>query len=164
MELNDPGTKSMSARAILDSPTASPGVRCSDGFSIPREQLNILRHAIGYDDNGNDNYPNARSDDERRNRFVTSPAHKDGQNCQRNVEQGWMADLGAQHMMSMDHFYVVTDAGKAVVRLHAPLKKRLTKSQERYRRFLDADSGLRFGEWLKRDRMLNDKVSDRATS
>jgi len=50
---------------------------------------------------------------------------------------------------------VVTDAGKAVVRLHAPLKKRLTKSQERYRRFLDADSGLRFGEWLKRDRMLN---------
>lgn len=142
----------MSAEKITDSPTASPGVRCSDGFSIPREQLNILRHAIGYDDNGNDLYPNARSDDERRNRFVTGPAHKDGQNCQRNVEQGWMADHGAQTMMGGDHCYTVTDEGKSVVRLHAPLKKRLTKSQERYRRFLNADCGLRFGEWLKRDR------------
>lgn len=149
MELNDPGTKSMSAPAILDSPTASPGVRCSDGFSIPRQQLNVLRHAIGVDDNGNDRYPHARSMDERRNRFVTDPAGEDGQNCQRNVEQGWMADHGAQKMMGGMHYYTVTDEGHAIVRLHAPLKKKLTAAQERYRAWLRADCGLRFGEWLK---------------
>jgi len=30
MELNDPGTKSMSETDVTDSPTAPPGVRCSD--------------------------------------------------------------------------------------------------------------------------------------
>jgi hypothetical protein len=129
--------------------TSEPKVRISDGFSISREQLTILRHAIGYDDNGGDRYPNARSDDERRNRFVTSPAHEDGKNCQRNVEQGWMADHGAQSMMGGDHYYTVTDEGKAVVRLHAPLKKKLSAAQERYRAWLRADCGPRFGEWLK---------------
>jgi hypothetical protein len=132
-------------------PTES-AVRSSDGFSLPRQQLNVLRHAIGVDDNGNDRYLHARTMDERRNRFVTDPAGEDGQNCQRNVEQGWMADHGAQKMMGGMHYYTVTDEGMKVVLLHKPWKPKTSKSKQRYQDFLNADCGLRFGEWLKRKR------------
>lgn len=142
----------MSATAILDSPTASPGVRCSDGFSIPREQLNILRHAVGVDDDGHDRYPHATSMDERRNRFVTDPASEDGKNCQRLVSLKLMADHGPQKMMGGMHFYTVTDEGMEVVLLHKPWKPKTSRAKQRYQDFLDADCGLRFGEWLKRKR------------
>ncbi len=119
--------------------------------SIPREQLHILRHAIGYDDAGNDQYPNARSMDERRNRFVMDPTGTDGENCRRLVAQGWLRDHGPQKMMAGMHYYTVTDAGMEVVRMHKPLKPKLSRSQQRYQDFANADSGLRFGEWLKRE-------------
>ena len=149
----------MNAPKILDSPDAPLAVRSGDLFCIPREQLIILRHAIGYDDNGNDRYPNARSMDERRNRFVTDSASADGENCQHLVAQGWMADHGPQNGMGGMNYYTVTAEGENVVRMHKPLKAQLTASQRRYRDYLRADSGLRFGEWLKRRGMQNDKLS-----
>ena len=118
--------------------------------TLSRAELHILRHAIGIDDAGNDRYPNARSEDERRNYYVTAAESWDGLRCQALVAAGWMADLGPQGMMGGDHYYIVTDAGKAVVRLHKPAPPRLTRSQRRYREFLDSASGiLKFGEWLK---------------
>jgi len=66
MELNDPGTKSMSAPAILDSPTASPGVRCSDMVGLLAAGLEAAEGARvladcyferdGRDGYNNDNY------------------------------------------------------------------------------------------------------------
>ena len=121
-----------------------------DPYAISRDELHILRHAIGIDDAGQDRYPNARSDDERRNYYVTAAESPDGQRCQRLVVFGWMRDAGRHCMMPGDHYYIVTDAGKAVVRLHKPAPPRLTRSQRRYREFLDSASGiLKFGEWLK---------------
>lgn len=48
-----------------------------------------------------------------------------------------------------DHIFVVTDAGKAYIAEHSPPEPKRTRGQERYCRFLEADSGLSFGEWLK---------------
>lgn len=139
----------MNAPDVIEQPTALPAVACSEWFSIPREQLSILRHAIGVDDDGTDRYPHARSMDERRNRFVTNPTSEDGKNCQALVSLKLMADHGPQKMMGGMHYYTVTDDGMRCVLLHKPLRKRLTKSKQRYQDFLNADCGLRFGEWLK---------------
>lgn len=112
----------------------------SDAFSIRPELLHILRHSIGLDDHGKGR---------DRNHFTTDPEGPDGQMCQELCAAGWMKDHGAQSMWGGMHCYCVTEQGKAVVRLHKPLEKRLTAAQRRYQDFLDADSGLPFGEWLK---------------
>ncbi|MDE2106005.1 MAG: hypothetical protein KGL39_52770 [Patescibacteria group bacterium] len=139
-----------------DNQTANAiGVGSGDVFSLPREQLNILRHAVGVDSDGTDRYPNALTLDERRNRFVTDPASEDGKNCQALVAQGWLADQGAQKMLGGMHYYTVTEDGMNVVRLHRPQPKRNSRSARRYQDFLNADCGLRFGEWLKRQGRLN---------
>lgn len=77
--------KPVSTPSVTDVSETPNAVLSSDGLSISREKLNILRHSIGYDDNGGDRYPNARSMDERRNHFVTSPKDKDGILCQELV-------------------------------------------------------------------------------
>lgn len=43
----------------------------------------------------------------------------------------------------------VTEAGKAAMLEQSPKPPKLTRGQKRYRRFLDADTGESFGEWLK---------------
>jgi len=128
-------------------------IESADGFSITPKMLSIMRHTIGYDDAGNDRFPSARSLDERRNHFVTSVDHEDGKNCVALTAMGYMQDHGPQSMMRGDHVFTVTDEGRAVVLQHRP--KPLTASQQRYRRFLSADSGLKFIEWLKRDAHYN---------
>ena len=45
----------------------------------------------------------------------------------------------------------VTEAGKQAVRDESPPPPKLTRSQKRYRRFLNADTGRPFREWLKDD-------------
>lgn len=128
---------------------SEPQVRCDDGFSISVAKLNILRHSIGYDDNGGDRYPNARSMDERRNHFVTSPKDKDGILCQELVAAGYMQDHGPATITGGgNHLYQVTEEGRAVVLLHKPVPPRLTPSKKRYQQFLDADCGRPFREWL----------------
>jgi hypothetical protein len=49
-----------------------------------------------------------------------------------------------------DPVFRATAAGKARAReIHAREYPKLTRSQSRYREWLNADSGIRFGEWLK---------------
>jgi hypothetical protein len=43
----------------------------------------------------------------------------------------------------------VTEDGKRAMLAASPNPPKLTRSQRRYREFLDADSGLSFLEWLK---------------
>lgn len=140
--------KTPNTPAVTDNPQRPTAILCSDGFSISREKLNILRHAIGYDDNGGDRYQNARSMDERRNHFVTSPKDKDGLLCQELVAAGWMIDHGPAVITGSDNLYQVTEEGRAVVLLHKPIPPRMTPSKRRYQQFLDADCGRPFREWL----------------
>ncbi len=118
-------------------------------YTLALIQLNILRHSIGYDDAGNDRFPGARSDDERRNRFVTDATGKDGLICRVLVDMGFMVDHGPQSLAGGMNYFTVTDLGKAVVLLHKPVPRKLTRSQARYQEYLQADSGMTFIEFIK---------------
>ena len=96
--------------------------------------MNILRHAIGYDDAGNDRWHGAAAD-ERRNHFMTGPGCTDFDDCVQLTSLGLMHDHGPQQLASGNHCFTVTDAGRAVVMENRPAPKQLTRSQERYRQY-----------------------------
>lgn len=100
--------------------------------------LEILQHALGLDKYGRgSSYRNhycAGGDDET--------------SCRELVALGYMT----QHETTEMYPYFncsVTEEGKAAVREHSPAPPKLTRSQKRYREFLNADHGCTFGEWLK---------------
>lgn len=103
-------------------------------------ELKILRHSLGTDWEGN-----VRWD---RNYF--DPGGEDLKICESLLAQGYMCKAKTKTAFIGNNLFYVTEAGKQYVREHEPQKKVLTRSQERYRKFLNADSCLDFGEWLKR--------------
>jgi hypothetical protein len=105
------------------------------------EQLHILQHSLGLDQFGKGK--------SYRNHFVTDPGTPDGSVCLALCRLGLMVDCGLGRVFGGMHVFRVTNLGLAAVRDQSPAPPRLTRSQRRYREFLDADSGLSFGEWLR---------------
>lgn len=105
--------------------------------------LHILQHALGLDDYGQGNA--------YRNRFVTTPSTVDWPLCMAHVEAGRMERRGPHELFGGEESYcfVVTAAGRQYVQEHSPEPPRLSRSQRRYRRYLAADTGASFGEWLR---------------
>jgi hypothetical protein len=101
------------------------------------QHLQILQHSLGLDQYG--------QGESYRNNFVTDPGNAD---IDELVALGLMADRGQSAMCGGMHVYYVTDAGIGAVRKESPPPPKLTRSQRRYLEFLNADSGLPFGEWL----------------
>lgn len=105
---------------------------------LTKEQLHILQHSLGVDEFGRGTM--------YRNRYV----------CDSNPEMealvslGFMVDRGAQPIAGGMHCYQVTAAGKVVMREQSPRPPKLTRSQLRYRAFLNADIGCTFIEYLHR--------------
>lgn len=102
--------------------------------------LHILRHSLGLDDSGRGN--------QYRNYFAANPSDPD------------MARLGAAGLMELVktptiwgglECWRVTVRGLAEVEDRKPQPVKLTRSQARYRKFLDMDTGMKFGEWLTHD-------------
>lgn len=103
--------------------------------------LHILQHSLGADQYGRGA--------QGRNHFATDEGGDDHRICNDLVERGLMTvRRNYQPYGGMDVFFV-TDAGKRWMAENSPSPPKLTKSQQRYQDYLDADSGLRFGEWLK---------------
>jgi hypothetical protein len=48
-----------------------------------------------------------------------------------------------------DDIFHATDAGRTYVAEHSTKPPKVTASQRRYADYLDADSSMSFGEWLK---------------
>lgn len=109
---------------------------------LPADALHILQHSLGVDQYG--------QGEQYRNRFVTGEGSTDHPTCMALVDAGLMTrhDGSSLPFGGMDLFYV-TDAGKAFVAQNSPEPPKLTRSQQRYRRYLDADSSASFGEWLR---------------
>lgn len=108
---------------------------------VSPKQLEILQHALGVDKHGQGRM--------YRNHFCAGGS--DEPICIELVSMGLMK----QHLTTtwLPYFNCsVTDKGRQVVRDESPAPPKLTRSQIRYRRFLDAGSGLKFGEWLKQQR------------
>jgi hypothetical protein len=113
--------------------------------------LHILQHALGLDQYGR---AQSRVPGYDRNYFVADegggPASDWGL-CMAHVEAGRMKRHGPRAIFGGDNSYcfTVTDAGKAYVREHSPKPPKRTRSQRRYAAFIEADSSLSFGEWMK---------------
>lgn len=101
------------------------------------KQLEILQHSVGVDQYGQGRM--------YRNHFCAG--ERDATDCRELVAQGLMWNWEREGLPYYN--CSVTDAGKAAIREHSPKPPLLTRSQQRYRRFLDADSGYSFIEWLR---------------
>src|ERR1700675_2922297 len=99
-------------------------------------QLHILQHALGVDQYGQGRM--------FRNYYVGGESE-----CRPLVALGFMTEHRASELTGGDPWFRVTDIGKQAVRDLSPAPPKLTRSQRRYREFLNADSGLSFGEWMK---------------
>ena len=116
--------------------------------------LHILQHALGVDRYGRG--------DQYRSHFVTGVGSDDYADCLALVGNGLMTRRAGETLpFGGDDLFHVTDAGRAFVAEHSPAAPKLTRSQQRYRRYLDADSALSFGEWMRSRYATTPPVSGR---
>lgn len=106
---------------------------------MDEQQIHILRHSLGL----------TYSATPYRNHFCTGEGGKDHADCMALVEAGMMERHRPSELSGGMDVFTVTEAGKAAAIAAAP---KLTRAKSRYDRFLAADSGLTFGEWLKAGR------------
>lgn len=112
-------------------------------------QLEILQHALGLDQYGQDSSRRSGPGAGHRNHFCAGAS--DEPDCRALVALGFMQE----HLKTASFPYYncsVTDAGRKAIREHSPAPPKLTRSQKRYRAFLDADTGFDFKDFL-----LNEK-------
>lgn len=110
-------------------------------MNVTQEQLHILQHALGLDKYGQGTM--------YRNHFCAGSS--DESVCRDLVALGYMQEHPRTTWLPYFNCSV-TDAGKAAVKTESPKPPKLTTGQKRYREFLKADSGLKFGEWIKQKR------------
>lgn len=126
------------ARAAM-SPTPQ-GAGDVVGFD-PSRGLHILQHSLGVDQYGLGR--------QYRNHFVTREGSTDHPDCCALVTAGLMVKQRGTPLTGGDDAFFVTDAGKQYVSANSPAPPKLTRSQQRYQAYLDADGELTFGEWVK---------------
>ena len=108
-----------------------------DNTILTPNQLGILQHSLGVDQYGRGQ--------QFRNHYVGGE-----EDCRPFVALGYMVEYPASELTGGDPLFCVTDSGKRAMLAGSPIPPKLTRSQKRYRRFLDADTGESFGEWLRR--------------
>lgn len=103
-------------------------------------QLEILQHCWGADEFGR------RKRFSQRNHFCAGPADED--NCRELIALGYMREHERTQWLPYLNCSC-TDAGVLAINRESPAPPKLTRSQQRYRRFLEVDCDMSFGEWLK---------------
>jgi hypothetical protein len=109
-------------------------------------QLHILQHAIGADEHGR---PKSKTPGYHRNHFVTGEGSKDFADCVALVERGWMSRTPGNAITGGADVFRVTEAGRRGIDTYSPPPPKQTRSQKRYDAFLEEDSDMRFGDWLR---------------
>jgi len=104
---------------------------------ITAQQLHILQHSLGLDQYG--------QGEAYRNHYVSDP----NPDLIALEKLGYLHDRGPQSMMRGNHLYQVTPAGKQCIYRESPKPPKISKGRRKYLAFLRADSGMKFGEWLK---------------
>lgn len=116
-------------------------------MTISTNQLHILRHSLGYDDDGK---LKGGARESYRNRFVTGPECDDFAQCSALVVSGHLFDHGPQSGMGGMHYFIVTALGISVVKQMEPPPPKLTRSQQRWQRYRgSADAFLSFRHFLQ---------------
>lgn len=111
-------------------------------IALKPSHVDILRHSLGLSRYG--------EGVAYRNHYVAGPECDKFNECRELVALGLMRDRGQQELFGGMHCFQVTSTGVQAARSADPQPPRLSRSQRRYLEFLSADSGLKFGEWLKR--------------
>lgn len=103
--------------------------------------LHIIQHSLGCDEFGRGTM--------YRNHFATSSGSIDHPACMEAVDRGLMACRRKNYEPygGMDVF-AVTDEGKRWMAENSPQPPKLTRSQRRYKAYLDADCSMSFREWI----------------
>lgn len=99
------------------------------------EKLETLQHACGLDQFGRGTW--------YRNHYVGESV-----TCRALVADGLMVEGRASDLSGGEPVFRVTEAGKAWIVEHSPQPPTLTRSQQRYRRFIRADLGITFREFI----------------
>jgi hypothetical protein len=120
--------------------TTSRPERPDQDAAAGQRQLEILRHSLGL---------GTRSSEAWRNHFVCDPGALDHADCVALVQAGFMERRPSSALTGGMDCFVVTASGRDHEARNRPREPMLTRAQKRYQAFLDADSGLPFGEWLR---------------
>lgn len=105
-------------------------------------ELHILQHSLGVDQYGRGR--------QYRNHFVTGEGSTDHPFCMALAEKGLMTRRPGSELTGADDLFLVTDSGRRWMQENSPVPPKLTRSQQRYRDYIEVDSSLSFGEWIKR--------------
>ncbi len=107
--------------------------------------LHVLQHSLGRNEYGKS--PRGRED--YRNHYCASEGHHSFAACREAVALGLMLERAPSDISGGDHVFTVTDAGRAYIAEHSPPEPKRSRGQDRYRRYLAADCGMSFIEWLR---------------
>jgi len=110
---------------------------------LTARQLEILQHSLGVDQYGRGQ--------QHRNHFCAG--EDDEPTCRELVGMGFMETFQREWLPYYN--CTVTREGKAAMFAQSPKPPKLTRSQQRYRRFLNADTGASFGEWIRSERVTS---------
>ena len=117
---------------------------------MTEKQLHILQHSLGLDQYGlADYYHEGRAFYgfmPNRNRFCAGGADEDL--CRELVALGYMQQHRTTEMLPYFNCSV-TDTGKDAVRRESPAPPKMTRSKQRYRDYMKADTGFSFREYLE---------------
>lgn len=105
---------------------------------VTPHQLSILHHALWVDQYGRGKM--------YRDHFAAGP--DDEHVCRELIALGYMRQVATTRLFP-DFNCRVTDEGRSAVRQQSPVPPKLSRSKQRYDAFLNHDSGLKFGEWLR---------------
>jgi hypothetical protein len=105
------------------------------------KQLHILQHSLGLNEYGRGTM--------YRDHFVTGEGSIDHPTCLELTELGFMTRRKNVEMCGGDDVFRVTSAGKHAAVASSPKPPKLTRGQQRYRDWLNADNGMTFGEYLR---------------
>ena len=104
-------------------------------------QLHILQHSLGVDQ-----YGQGRA---YRNHYVIGSNCDGFSDCQELVQLGLMTEHPPREITGGMYWFMVTQEGRKAVQEQSPPPPKLTRSQRRYRNYVQADCNMSFGEWLK---------------
>lgn len=106
------------------------------------EQLHILQHSLGVDQYGQGKT--------YRNHYCVGLDEGNATlaDIRALVALGWMVE-GHKINEDRDQYFHVTQFGQFAMKTHSPKPPKVSRGRQRYLEFLNADSGMTFGEFLK---------------
>lgn len=113
-------------------------------------QIALLHHMLGL---------SADNQSPSRNHFVAGAGSEDGAELSAMLDAGLVKRCAPSEISGGDPWYQATHEGIAAAMAALPAKRALSPAKRRYKAFLRSDTGLTFGEFLRRRMYLQGGLS-----